>query len=273
MSPMVLFLRLPTLHPELARCSASTGSVTRSDSPVSLWPGLPGMPETGWWSPKYPFAPDEARACLADIHAMGEAALSGVPLQALAARDASPAAARAAAESEALTRFARTGVVDEPGDISEAPDSARRAAQKALLWAWLLEERALELRALTQSYAVRAARLADALGGEREERDAMPDSATLDAPAEAHPAEDPDLLPPWRVVLENAVLFMPGGTHIAVDSPEMSADLCDALHIVSAAGTETIVEAPVWRALGRSAPRPGCPWQKTSLRFVLWGKC
>lgn len=269
MTTMVPFLRLPGMHRELAYPSLNKGGVSPEDAPLSLWPGLPGMPETGWWSPEYPFTPQEARACLADMCAMGEAALSGVPLQALAARDASPAAARSAEELEDLSRFARTGALDGPSDLSSsALELARKAAQKALLWAWLLEERALELRALARTYATGAARLADALGAEHEEED-MPELAALNAHTDAHLAEDPGLLPPWRIVLENAALFLPARARILVDNADMAADLGEVLDFAPAPDGGREAEGPLWKALGRTTPRPGCPWQNTLLRFVL----
>ena len=269
MTTMVPFLRLPQMHRELASPSLSKGGVSPGDTPLSLWPGLPGMPKNGWWSPEYPFTPQEARACLADMCAMGEAALSGVPLQALAARDASPAAAHAAEELEDLSHFVRTGALDEfSGPSPSALELARKAAQKALLWAWLLEERALELRALARTYATGAARLADALGVEHEEEN-IPELAALHTHMDVHLAEAPDLLPPWRIVLENAALFLPARARILVDNADMAADLGEVLDFMSAPDGGREAASPLWKALGRTAPRPGCPWQNTLLRFVL----
>ena len=269
MTAIVPFLRLPVMHRELTHSSLNRSDVSPEDAPQSLWPGLPDMPKTGWWSPEYPFTPEEAGICLADMCAMGEAALSGVPLQALAARDASPAAARSAEELEDLSRFARTGTLEEVSELSPSTlELTRRAAQKALLWAWLLEERALEVRALAQTYATGAARLADTLGVEHEEGE-MPQLAALNAHTEAHLEEDPGLLPPWRTVLENATLFLPARARILVDNADMAADLDDVLDFAPASDGGREAEAPLWKALGRTTPRPGCPWQNTALRFVL----
>ena len=278
MNPVAPLLFLPTLHPDVPP-HAFPAALTRVA--LHLWPGQPGMPDHGYWLPsRYPFAPAQAAACLADMQAMSEAALSGVPLQALIPRDARPESLREREEARDLAQFAHAGAA--PGLPPEAPDEQplRAAAQKTLLWAWLLEERSRELRELTRGYGAQSARLAESLGAEYED-EALPGLSALHA---ALP-EEQGIQPPWRLVLENAAIFLPPNCTLLCNSPAMRADVQDALSLSplpaaeahalglddNAAAPLRHVQAPLWRILGRAQARPQSPWLDAQVRCLFAG--
>ena len=261
-------LAVPLLHPDSA--------AARLDSVTHLWPGLPRVPETGFWQPAdYPFSPQQAAACLADLQAMSEAALSGVPLQALAAREHRPQAAKHLEEQAALARFAEDG--QAPKDTFDtAPDTAahvalhRKAAQKVLLWAWLLEERYREVRELSRSWEEGAGHLVDALAVEDDA--ALAGLSALDM----HLGDAEGLLPSWKLVLENAALFLPSGATLVVNSAAMARDLPEEL-LFSPLDQQDMAlpatpweqcRAPLWRVLGLAAVPGQRPWLHQEVRLL-----
>lgn len=247
-----LSVRLPLLHREL--CPAGEAGEF-----LSIWPGLSGMPAEGYWVPEYPFSEREAIACMHDMRAMGEAALSGVPVQMLAATQATAVAAREAEERSALEEFARHG---EAGAAN--PDIERRAAQKALLWAWLLEEEALEMQRLMQSYTEGEARLAAGLDADFSGEPAL---AGIAGEARLQPLSDiSDMLPPWRTVLENAAVFLPENALILVENQDMRETLLEC-ECPSAAQGRYELHMPLWQVLGRKAPC--CPRQEKLLHLLV----
>ena len=265
MTAVVCFPELhPALRPELAAWQGW----------LSLWPGLPADGGDGRqrFTPEgYPFSEREAALCLRDMRAMESAALSGVPLQALSVMQGGARAARQAAEQEELRQFMRTGEGAAPG--AEALRQARLRGQKVLIWAWLLEERVLELRDLARHCS--GSLLEGALG----EGDAAEDFGPLDDPASQPLRVDAGLLPPWRVMLEQAALFLPDGTALLVhadmaDGMEQEGDIVfspadEAMRSCLGAPSGAVcrvARVPVWRALGKKAPVPSFPdWDKTFL--------
>ena len=189
-----------------------------------LWPGLPdtaGEAQGCHVPADYPFAPREAAQCLNDMRAMESAALTGVPLQALSHMQGDGRAARQAAEAADLRRFRRTGQCAAPEE--EALRQSRLRAQKVLLWAWLLEERVLELRGLADACSGGGASLLAAALGEGDTDD---DFGVLASPAMGRLAVDDGLMPPWRAVLEQASVFLPEGA-VLVISRSMAEDMAD----------------------------------------------
>lgn len=261
-------LCMPFLHPDSQPCSLPPEA-------KHIWPGLPHCPTEGFWLPgSYPFSPEQAKACLEDMCAMSEAALSGVPLQALAAAQARPEALREQEEEDALARFARSG--DAPPASGESDMlRLRTAAQKALLWAWLLEERSRELRELRRSYSVEAARLSDVMGVEHDD-DAQASLAALDTQL----ADDAVPHVPWKMVLANAALFLPLGTSLLITNAAMRNDIGELIEFSPIPPTEAAAlglspdarcqsaRAPLWRVLGHTASKPACPWLDATVRII-----
>lgn len=271
-------LSLPLLH----RDSVAEGWRSKA---MYIWPGLPNMPETGYIElVGYPFSPRDALACLSDMEAMSAAGVSGVPLQALAAHENRPQAARELEEKDALRRFAATG--EEVPEAPEAPpvDTVllRKAAHNVLLWAWLLEERQREVRDLASSFDANASHLMDALGVEEDV-----DLAGLHA-VDMHLGQDTGLLPSWKLVVQNAALFLPQGCTIVVNDARMAEAVADTyaehpeyFDDVDANIGEDLglppqkgmvwkrAELPLWQMAGLSAPSPQCPWLHRTANILL----
>lgn len=287
---------LPLLHPSLERGALSCPPGTA----LRVWPGLPHMPTEGYWaSASYPFAGDAAKSCVQQMEQLSEAALSGVPMQTLASMGNAPDVQKKRKELQDIDKFTRSGV--NPPHIQ---DSAKvlEAAQKALLWAWLLEEKLLELKGIMGTYSDNAAHLMDALGVEADDHDTgLALLASLDRELDT----SSPMLPPWPMVLENAAIFLPDNAVIAVTSEAMAADLRDRLTFSPASeacsalwqtadcgGSQGCVtkncvleqaHAPLWQALGKQGLRSGqdtvqgddhCaeqPWRAKKFTFVLCG--
>lgn len=294
---------LPLLHSSLERPEVSCPPATA----LRVWPGLPHMPAEGYWaSASYPFAGDAAKSCVQQMEQLSEAALSGVPMQTLASMGNAPDVQKKRKELQDIDKFTRSGV--NPTHIQ---DSAKvlEAAQKALLWAWLLEEKLLELKGIMGTYSDNAAHLMDALGVEADDHDTgLALLASLDRELDT----SSPMLPPWPMVLENAAIFLPDNAVIAVTSDTMAADLRDRLTFAPASGAcsalwqtadccsqacapkNCVLEearAPLWQALGKQGQRSGQgdiqgdvqgddqfnsqfneqPWRAKKFTFVLCG--
>lgn len=278
MTISTLCIRLPLLRGPLPRAFAASRTAPESgpeETPESLfpkalrlWPGLPGQPEDkGWHCPgEYPFNPREAAACLEDLRHLGDVALSGLNVGATAAGNAR--AARRASELALLE-----GLSGEDNRAALAAETARRTviereqAQKALLWAWLQEERLAELAALAHRWEGRASGLAAALGVEEDEDESALSGS--DHGLYAGIALDPGLIPPWRLVAANAAWFLPPEVPLLAEGP-MAEDLlenlafrpasrCDGpwsqiLGCTPAEAEILTARAPLWRAMGRTRP-------------------
>ena len=72
------YLALPRLHAEL---------LPHIDGCRTLWPGLPGRPESAW-APALPWSPSMAAACLADYERVCRDGASGSPVLTLGAESA-----------------------------------------------------------------------------------------------------------------------------------------------------------------------------------------
>ncbi len=207
MQPPLLYL--PLLHTDM-------GKFCSQDFPKAqaFWPGLPNPAENTWAPEAYPFSPKEAEVCLKDIQSMGETALSGVPLQAFINQKPLRSELQDINEQEALEDFIATGKT--PTAKATVSLHELRAAQKFLLWTWLLEEHLLEVQRLTENYALGAANLTSALGVEKD--DAL---AGLELIQNMLSASD-FALPPWRLVMENMAYFLPKHSLAIINNKDMA---------------------------------------------------
>lgn len=296
-SPILLpLLRGSLPSPATAASARSGGTVTDAHAAafswggaLRLWPGLPDVPTAGRFRPEnYPFSPQEAAACLTDLQRMGEAALSGLPVGAVAAGN--PRAARRDSELALIERLSGSAGDTAAALAAEAARKdllERRQAQKVLLWVWQQEERLADLAVLSARFTRQAGGLTAALGVEPDENmaDVTPDVLTedlvrLDAPI----AMDAGLVPPWRLVTANALYFLPLDAPIAVEG-DMREDLLDLLDFSpapdwndaltrndgAADGRPLAVSAraPGWKALGRTRPTGRPPLDEERL-WITW---
>ena len=244
--------------------SPATGvlSAPQWSGALRLWPGLPDAPANYFCPDKYPFSPREAQVCLGDLQQMGDAALSGLPVGAAAAAGNSRAARRAS--EMALLK----GLGSSDGDTAAAlaAEAARKEqlalsqAQKALLWAWLQEERLVDLAELTTQFAQNAGGLTAALGIDPDDLDGLaPDALTGDLVRLCSPiALDASLVPPWRLVTANALYFVPADAPLIAEGP-MREDLLELLDFVPAQRWQGLLEAAPANAVAAEARAPG--WQ------------
>lgn len=272
MDQSLLIYCLPLLHVELAPpLAAGEEAVVFSapDAPCTLfrmWPGLAKKPEAYWSAPNFPFGATSAGHCVQQMEALGEAALSGVPMQTLASMDNAPDVQKKRKELRDIANFAQQGSTDSLAAEADQ-HKALQAAQKALLWAWLLEEKVLEMRTLMASYSSNSGSIAAALGVEQDDDDtALAGLAALDSSLDASLG----ILPPWSLVLENAALFLPDHSHILADAGPMADNLRDRLTFTPAI-YDGIDEArvPLWKALAKSGPRPEQPWLAKEFCFLI----
>ncbi len=167
------------------------------------------------WKPEnFPFSQAEAKACLRDIQAMGEAALSGVPLQAFMTLQSPQQELKKLEEQKDLENF----MACVEGKVAEQNIHILRAAQKFLLWAWLMEEYIVDLQDLTQKYSANSNHILDALEVDVDEEPALNSLLRIQSSL----ADASFVLPPWRLVLENMAPFLPDVCTVIVNNPEMA---------------------------------------------------
>ena len=273
--------------------SPATGaeSAPQWSGALRLWPGLPDAPANYFCPDKYPFSPREAQACLGDLQQMGDAALSGLPVGAAAAAGNSRAARRAS--EMALIK----GLDSSDGNTAAAlaAEAARKEqlalsqAQKALLWAWLQEGTFAELAELTTRFAHDAGGLTAALGVDPDEDldGFTPDALTGDLVRLGSPiALDTSLVPPWRLVMANALYFVPPHAPIIIEGA-MREDVLDMLDFAPAPEHQGLlgapesapaggplpmaveVRAPGWKLLGHTRPT-GQPPLDAERVWITW---
>ena len=266
------FLRGPLTVSGVEKAYAPAASAPQAGPAAALllWPGLPNTPQQGLYCPAdYPFSQREAAACLEDLRQMGDAALSGLPVGVTAASN--PRAARRASEMALLREIG--GADNEAALKAEAARKLRielEQAQKALIWAWLQEERMGELADMAQTLAQKSSVFTRSLGldetdaGEAKELTspgAYAGAGILGAPISL----DLGLMPPWKMVTANAMYFLPPGLPILAEGA-MAEDLQEELDFVPVADSALAADAaladaallcaraPAWRAMGRSRP-------------------
>ena len=238
--------------------AAGKGSDPHWAGALRLWPGLPDAPAEGFFCPDtYPFSPREAVACLGDLQQMGDAALSGLPVGAAAAGNA-----RAARRSSEMAML--SGLEKSDGDAAAALAAeaarkellARTQAQKTLLWVWQQEESLADLADLTASFAQNAGSLTASLGVDPDDDLAglTPDALTGDLVRLGSPiALDTGLVPPWRLVMANALYFVPPHAPIIIEGA-MREDVLDMLEFVPAPERQGLLGAPESASAGAPLP-------------------
>lgn len=275
--------------------AAGKGSDPHWAGALRLWPGLPDAPAEGFFCPDtYPFSPREAVACLGDLQQLGDAALSGLPVGAAAVGNA-----RAARRSSEMAML--SGLKKSDGDAAAALAAeaarkellARTQAQKALLWVWQQEERLVDLAELTAHFTKNAGGLAASLGVDPDEDLAglMPDVLTGDLVRLGSPiALDAGLVPPWRLVVANALYFVPPHAPIIIEGA-MREDVLDLLTFDPAPDRQALigvpgaasdsapagsplpmaveVRAPGWKLLGHTRPT-GQPPLDAERVWITW---
>lgn len=292
----------------IVRLPALRGPLPGEDIPACLaglprlWPGLPPVdcvsrteaedcapPQGPWFRPdNFPLTPQEALACVRDLQAMTEAALSGVPVRAWQSRQG--AAMRAQTESAARRAFAAARG-DEEAALAQAAQAEEQErlcrAQRLLLLCWLQEERLAEMAALSCRYAAGRARLDAAFSaGEgtpewREMAAALPEALRPVTVGRQETASIEALLPPWERVLEAACHFLPGETVIVLEGAARTALLereeaapCGE-DVRAGLGADdglrlTGLHAPLWRLLRRPRPPRCCPHWEREFRLLTW---
>ena len=271
-SPLLLYV--PTLHKELL---SFTPPGVRF-----MYPGLPGALERDedWFYPaSYPFSPDEARAALRDMLAFGElheggnAGAVGIDTQLRSVMDS-----RERAQVEEFSERGRQNATAGGGRM-EAVLLERQnlvSAQTALLLAWDLEERLLELSALHAEVAAARVKLAASLGsGDVDEKDA----AVL-----ALPVPEPLAAPSWQLTLAALAAFIPENATLVSCHPGMREyllengmltplpeDTAERLEGWTSPVLSTTLWAslPLWRILGYSRPPEQRPWLLAAPELLL----
>ena len=242
-----------------------------------LSPGLENAAgQNEWRSPLLPFAPAEARAVLRDLLEYGLSLGKEGDLQALAASmDDGGISTDARRERMALEHFASDGRIDPaPVSAAETLSMKHQTAQKTLLLAWHLEERAQELDALRDRFMEGRTGLAGTIGIDDDDIDELPDMPSFSVDL---PGEGLDLLrPSWRVVLDNMAPFLPedgalftcdsvmlGGLREAgIELGPVTVDILRGLEGLDAALAPRLVHARthLWRALGHGNCPADRPW-------------
>lgn len=269
-------IRLPFLRGSLTdRCA--------ENSPVALpaallfWPGLPQAPQAEAYCPaNYPFAPREAAICLEDLRRMGDEALSGLPVGPAATGNA-----RAARRASEMALLRELGNADSEAALkAEAARKQRielEQAQKALIWAWLQEERMGELADMARALAQKSELFTRSLGLEDGDVSGLgaaeghAGAGILGAPLSL----DLGLMPPWRLVTANAMYFLPPDLPILAEGPmaeNMLEDMLEEMEFISPSGAAASAasggadmpgllqaQAPAWRVLGRTQPTGSWP--------------
>ncbi len=231
-----------------------------------IWPGFENIPN-GYWQPNhYPFAPKLAKACFDDLCNMSEAALFGMPIHSLIGGQDEKNEVKNIEERDQLAHFANTG---EKQENSAANDlHTLQAAQKIILWAWLLEERHYEINDLTSTYAKSMQGFANALGVEQDE-----DFGHIGHIETSLDASDAPL-PPWKIVLENVAVFLPENCSIVVNHEDMAAHILDICHDTKA-NSKGMIEChtDIGHILNKNErQKQACPWLQNKLNFIILEK-
>ncbi len=217
MNSQMPLLCLPILRKENV-ANPSINKILQNAS--HIWPGFENMPE-GYWQPdNYAFTPKIAKACFDDLSAMSEAALYGMPLHSILGSQDKKLEVKSMEESNMLTQFAKTGEAETSNFVDNT--HALQAAQKIILWSWLLEERFNEINELTSNYSSSIKNLADTLGIDQDEN--FKDIEQIETALESTDA----LLPPWKLLLENVAIFLPTPCKIVVNHKDMAEHILDA---------------------------------------------
>lgn len=201
----------------------------------------------------YPFAGPVASALLREMRGMDATVASAW----LAIADRTSLLSSAALDLE-IAELVRLLEDEDPEDglagcaTSDVPLERFQAeqAQKLLLMAWLQEERQLEIEDLDRRLDQCSRRMATCL-----------DNAESEKMETLFPGPDESLLAHWRLVVENALFFLPENIAVAALGPLREA-LLERLEFDAWPAGENdksilCTTAPLWMALGQTAPPRG----------------
>ncbi len=204
-------LTLPILHIDIAE-----DLIPKIQNLLYLWPGLPQMPTGYWQAPNTPFAPHDAATLLQELSQLSDAALAGVPVSSLISQNTRKKNNDYAEHDDIKSFVANDGVKYTPSKEHLPHKYYLHDAQRFLLWTWLLEERYKEIRTLSEAYTQNAQSLLATLHVEN-------DTALMGLDSiEKTLAKNNAPLPPWKLVIENALPFLPSNATIIINSPEMA---------------------------------------------------
>ncbi len=168
----------------------------------------------------------------------------------------------------------RSSVSGQSGPTVQPPEQT----QQLLILAWAMEERQAELGALSASLELASARFGQALGVEAEayhlEQAGLAGATTrMSGLAESGPVEGP----PWRLVIEAMLRFLPEGAVLFCDAPDIWEAWTESGLEAKPAGPEELplgenasgpwraIHAEGWRLAGKRRPDPQRPWLDASV--------
>ena len=262
---------IPSLHPE-------TPLPCLPENTLFLHPGLPGIaPHRMFHHPDaYPFTEREAQAVLTELLNLGEM-LHGADTPGIlgsverAQRYSAGISHLTHSEKTALYRFGLCGSLDAAAPSLEKQEEFQHKvmAHKALLLAWDLEGRLMEISALESEIEAAGEKLAalladDGDGGKRRNLSA----SFGNLPDPVHVAD-------WRLALMAGAAFLPEECSLFSAHPHMAQALCDtnlprplpqgAAGLLCGLTAEQLeatvyIQAPLWSLAGCRRPPENRPW-------------
>jgi hypothetical protein len=205
-SPLLVYL--PVMHQ----------SLWPADFPAqALCPGLTGAPSGNAYAVNGPFDPEQAKTCLAQINSFVQDSAGGRPVF----TGLAPLKSKKY-ETESLAYFSRTGLI-KPTDAPAEAQNLLREAQWVLLAAWSLEEQVVDIRAAISRYAGQVKQLEQSLGDDTDGE--MSGAGQVDGFLQTPIDDGYALLPAWRIILENALPFLPRDCVLVSADAGMTEDL------------------------------------------------
>lgn len=215
----------------------------------ALWPGLPEIP-AGYWQPGgYPFAPWLARRILDDISALPLPDLESYKF------NSSPVPMRDELKNQeeigAIAKFSGLETIASPEKL------IREKAHTMLIWQWLWETAAEEIRELEAKCQNVNQLLARSFG-----ENPCGNDVGLSDMNDGQQKGSMESLPGcnWKTLLANAVVFIPEGMNIFLDD-RIIGDIFDMPGCEAGNWQKTdrenaerliSITAPLWRILGKS---------------------
>lgn len=249
-----IIVQLPYLHASgsFAACAFTGAHILDPGHAAAIDIGGSGAGPRLFRPGGFPFAEQAASALLREMREMDTSACSAW----LAVADRPQALSEAALDREMTDILRQLDKGESEADFraqAEAEDPLERLqaeqAQKLLLLAWLQEERRLELEDLGRRVEECSGRIAACL-----------DNAQCGEDAACPAGPDDSLLAHWRLVVENALFFLPENIAVGAIGPLREA-LLERLEFAGwpegcQSGT-LCCRAPLWQAFGQSAPPRG----------------
>ncbi|MDR1359594.1 MAG: hypothetical protein LBJ82_01320, partial [Deltaproteobacteria bacterium] len=221
---------------------------------------------------RLPFSRKEARAALAEMLALGLERAGALRQQAARSRLDRSGREQALDETAALEFFSHTGKVIPAAPSVPDTRNILGECQKILILARDLERERAEIAALTGRALLEEQNLRAGFGEGGE--------GVLAAPDRLAPFEDP---PPWRIILDAALPFLPEKALLLTADSPMAQDLRDAGMLrpipedlagrfatwpEAALSRLLLAEVPAWRLLGRTSLPKDRPWLERALEVL-----